>query len=103
MDATTFHNTIVAEFGLQSFSTEEQTQYVDQIGEIVLQGVLIKSLSILNEDQATVLDSMIDQEKSPEEIMQYLQSAIPGFTNLITDEVTQVKKDLATGTAGMVQ
>lgn len=99
MDATTFHNTIVAEFGLQSFSVEEQTQYVDQIGEIVLQGVLIKSLSMLDEDQAAMLDSMIDQEKSPEDIMNYLQTAIPGFTNLVTDEVVQVKKDLATGTA----
>jgi hypothetical protein len=101
MDATTFHNTIVAEFGLQSFSNEEQTQYVDQIGEIVLQGVLIKSLSILDENQATILDSMIDQEKSPEEIMSYLQTSIPGFNNLVIDEVAQVKKDLATGTANI--
>lgn len=102
MDATTFHNTIVTEFGLQSFSTEEQVQYVDQIGEIVLQGVLIKSLSMLDEDQAAMLDNMIDQEKSPEDIMNYLQTAIPGFTNLVTDEVAQVKKDLATGAAGIV-
>ena len=39
MDASTFHNLIVTEFNLKDLPIDEQIEYVDQIGELVLQGV----------------------------------------------------------------
>jgi hypothetical protein len=94
MDATTFHNMIIAEFGLTDFGSEEQSQYIDYIGELVLQGILIQSLSALNDAQAAELETMMDQEKESAEIMQFLQKNIPSFTDMIKNEIINVKKDL---------
>ena len=97
MDASTFHDTLITEFFLGGMSAEEQTSYINQIGELVLQGVLIKALSAMDGDKATELEALIDQGKDQAEIMHFLQSAVPGFPQLITDEIQSVKADLQTG------
>lgn len=102
MDATTFHNTIITEFALGDMTPEEQMTYIDQIGELVVQGVLIKSLSALDADHATQLETLIDEGKSQDEVLQFLHSAIPGFNNLINEEIQSVKLDLQTGTGKVV-
>ncbi len=97
MDAAAFHDMIVKEFQLQNLSLEEQTGYVDQIGELVLQGVIVKALSALDSQHVAELDQYIDSGKSASEIMSYLRSLVPGLNELINDEVLGIKNDLATG------
>jgi len=97
MDASLFHTTLIKEFGLESLSPEEQEDYIDQVGELVLQGVLIKSLSALSPEQALQLEAMIDAGKEQEDILHFLQTSIPSFVNLVQDEVAVVKADLAAG------
>lgn len=94
MDATIFHNMIINEFGLSQFNSDEQTQYIDYIGELVLQGILIKSLTALNDTQAMNLETLIDQEKQPAEILSFLETNIPGFNDMIKAEIMTVKQDL---------
>jgi hypothetical protein len=98
MDASTFRNTLINEFSLQTVSPEEQTSFVDQLGELVLQGVLIKALAALDNDHAGQLESLIDEGKGQEEIIHFLQSSVPGFTELVADEIQAVKMDMQTGT-----
>lgn len=97
MDASTFRSTIIQEFELQNLPTEEQSDYVNQIGELVLQGVVIKSLSAMDTNHAAELDHIIDQGKEIHEIMHYLESSIPGFADLVNDEIQSIKADLKTG------
>jgi hypothetical protein len=94
MDATTFHNMIIAEFGLTDFGSDEQSQYIDYIGELVLQGILIQSLSALDDAHAAELETLMDQETESSEIMQFLQKNVPNFTEMIKTEMLNVKKDL---------
>lgn len=95
MDAATFRELLVKEFNLADLPIDEQTEYVDQIGELVLQGVLIKSLAALDNDQASQLEAFIDSGKEAEEVLEFLRSAIPGFTDLVHDEIKAVQADLA--------
>ena len=97
MDASTFRSTIIEEFELQNLSPDEQSDYVNQIGELVLQGVIIKSLSAMDTNHASELDHIIDQGKEAHEIMHYLESTIPGFADLVRDEIQAIKLDLKTG------
>lgn len=97
MDASTFRSTIIQEFELQNLTPDEQSDYVNQIGELVLQGVVIKSLAAIDTDHAAELDRLLDQGKQPHEIMHYLESTIPGFNDLIQDEIQSIKLDLKTG------
>lgn len=98
MDAQKFHDTLVQEFNLQAYSPQEQTQYIDQLSELVLQGVLLKAFSAISDEQADQMEQSMQQGMSPEQMMQMLQSMIPGFSELVKDEVMQVKRDLATAT-----
>ncbi len=95
MDATTFRELLIKEFSLAELPVDEQTEYVDQLGELVLQGVLIKSLAALDNDQAAQLETFIDSGKEVEEILEFLQSSIPGFIELVNDEIKAVQADLA--------
>ncbi len=95
MDASTFHNLIVTEFNLKDLPIDEQIEYVDQIGELVLQGVLIKSLAALDADQATQLESVVDSGKEATEILAFLEGAIPAFSELVHDEIKAVQADIA--------
>lgn len=95
MDAQQFHDTLVREFNLQAYSPEEQRQYIDQLGDLVLQGVLVKAFSAITDEQADQLEQSLDQGMSPEQMMGMLQSLIPGFSELVSDEVMQIKQDLA--------
>lgn len=98
MDAQTFNETLVKEFNLQAYSPEEQQQYIDQLGELVLQGVLVKAFTAISDEQADQMEQALGQGMQPEQMMQMLQSMIPGFNELVRDEVMQVKTDLANGT-----
>lgn len=98
MDATTFHDLLIKEFNLENLPSDEQSDYIDQIGELVLQGVLIKSLAVLDNDQAAQLESFIESGQEAIGILQFLQSSIPGFENLVHDEIKAVQADLAAST-----
>ncbi len=98
MDAQIFHDTIVKEFNLQAYPPEEQQQYIDQLGELVLQGVLMKSFSAISDEQSEQMEQALGQGMAPEQMMAMLQEMIPGFNELIMDEVIQIKTDLANGT-----
>ena len=95
MDATTFHNLLIKEFSLGDLSIDEQTDYVNQIGELVLQGVLIKSLAALDNEEASQLETFIDSGKESDEVIEFLRSTIPGFVDLVHDEIKVVQTDLA--------
>lgn len=97
MDNQQFHEMLVKEFHLETYSPEEQAQYIDQLGELVLQGVLVKAFSAISDEQADQMDQIMNQNASPEQMMAALQSMIPGFAELVKDEVLQVKTDLETG------
>ena len=94
MDAKTFHNLIISEFGLSQFNSEEQLKYIDYIGELVVQGILIKSLPLLNDTHAVELESLIDTGVEPSEMFTFLASNISGFDGLIQAEIASVKNDL---------
>lgn len=98
MDATTFHDMLVTEFQLHTLPVEEQTSYVDQIGELVLQGVIVKALSALDAQHVADLDRFIDEGKNPGQVMEYLHDIIPGLSDLIHDEVIIIKNELASET-----
>ncbi len=98
MDASTFKTNIIQSFHLESVPAEEQSTYVDQLGELVLQGVLIKSLSALDAQHASELEQMVDMGREPFDILDRLQSLIPGFDDLVRDEITAIQKDIETTT-----
>lgn len=98
MDATTFHDTLVTEFQLDHLTPEEQNAYIDQIGELVLQGVIVKALSVLDAQHVTELDQFIDEGKNPGEVMDYLHEVVPGLSDLIKDEIISIKAELASET-----
>ncbi len=102
MDATTFHDMLIKEFQLEQLTADEQKTYVDQIGELVLQGVIVKALSALDAQHVAELDRFIDEGKTPGEVMDYLHDIVPGLSDLIKDEVIVIKAELATETGIIV-
>jgi len=95
MDITHFRETLVREFGLDTYPPTEQDQYVEQLGELILQGILIKAVSGMDEAQAQELETIVERDGTPEEIFTYLGSTVQNLENLLLEEIAAVQADLA--------
>ena len=86
---------IIKEWGLESLPPEKQVDIADRIGRMIYQAVLVRALDILSEEEQTEFDTLLDKdETTPQEVMAFLQSKIPTFEQLVSEERNNLKQDL---------
>lgn len=86
---------IIEEWGLAALPEEKQAEIVDRVGKMMYQMVLQRALDILTEEEQTELDQLLDKEgTTPETILQFLQSKIPTFEQVVAEERGKLKQDL---------
>jgi hypothetical protein len=87
---------VVKEWGLETMPLEKQADMVDRIGKMIYQAVLVRSLDILSEKEQTEFDLLLDEDATtPQDVLAFLQSKIPTFEQLVLEERTNLKQDLA--------
>ena len=92
---TTVSKEASKEWGLSSLLDSEQTDSSFSIGRILYQALLVRSLDILSEKEEDELDALLDKDSTtPEDVLAYLQSKIPTFERLVTEERLRLKSDL---------
>src|SRR5579872_6118865 len=86
---------IVTEWGLGGLSEQEQIDYVERIGRLIYQAVLVRSLDILSEVEQEEFDLLLDEDTTtPEDVLAFLQKKIPTFNMLLKDEIQKLKADV---------
>jgi hypothetical protein len=85
----------IQEWGLQNRSPEEQADYIERIGRLVYQALLVRSLDLLTDEEQTELDLLLDEEHTTaEDVLVFLASKIPTFEILRKEEIEKIKKDI---------
>ena len=74
---------------LGHLSPEEQDTQLAEIGERVINGVIIKSLYVLGEEDKKALEEMADKGTGHEELFSFLKSKINNLDQVVTEEIQQ--------------
>jgi hypothetical protein len=86
---------IVSEWGLTGMSADEQVNFVERIGRLIYQAILVRSLDILSEVEQEEFDLLLDEDTTtPEDVLAFLQRKIPTFNFLLKDEIQKLKEDV---------
>lgn len=86
---------IIKEWGLQSMPPEKQEEMIERIGRMLYQAILVRSLDILSEKEQDEFDTLLDKnETTPQNVLAFLESKIPTFQTLLSEEKMSLKRDI---------
>lgn len=86
---------IIAEWKLTNLSEQEQIDFVERIGRLIYQAVLVQSLDILSEIEQEELDMLLDEDTTtPEDVLNFLSKKIPTFNLLLKEEIRKLKGEV---------
>ena len=87
-------NNLIAELGLDALPAETQEEIMLKLGTVIYQGILIRAMEVLTDEQKDVLEKKLEAE-GDEALFPFLQKTIPDFDALVEAEVAKIKKDSA--------
>ncbi|MFA5888646.1 MAG: DUF5663 domain-containing protein [Candidatus Paceibacterota bacterium] len=91
----TLSKDIIKEWGLESLTSEKQVEIADRVGKMIYQALLVRALDILSEKEQTEFDLLLDEDATtPQDVLVFLQSKIPTFGQLVSEERQNLKRDL---------
>ncbi len=86
---------IIQEWGLEGMSETAQVDFVDRVGKLLYQAILVRSLDILSEKEEIELDLLLDEDTStPQDVLVFLQSKIKTFDILVAEERDKLKGEV---------
>lgn len=84
---------IVQDFGLYNMDNDEQEKYIEKIGNLLFESVLERSISLLDDNSATEFEHFLtDELQDYQKIISFLQSRVPDFASIVSEEMSRLKK-----------
>lgn len=86
---------LLQELGMDAMSPEEAVAFFDAFGSIVWQRIVLRLNDMLNEEQQDKLDALLANEpENAQAVGTFLTTEVPGFEQMVDEEVAGYKKDL---------
>ena len=82
---------IIVMFGIDKMPEEKREEVINSIGKIIFQGVLIRVLPLLEESDLKEYEKLVENETPPDELMGFFIEKVPGFLEIVNDEVENFK------------
>lgn len=90
-----FQMDLFKELGMEDISSEEREMFLEKIGEVIQQRLLIRFMDELTEDQKTRMEAMLaNPDNDFTDIAQFLASEVANFQQITKEEVANYKKEL---------
>ncbi len=77
---------IITIFGLNKLSPEERVKHMSEIGEMLLEEIVLKGLALLNEKDQQEYDELLKQNPDPSRLLDLFFEKIPNFMEIIETE-----------------
>ena len=90
---TSMRDMIIKTYHLESLPLEDQNKMIDQIASLIFQSVLLRAGAKMSTKDQDKLEQMLDQNAGPEELLKFLQNAIPDFEQLVAEESAKFKQE----------
>lgn len=81
---------IVSKMNLQYASPEMQDKIIEETGFMIYQGALTRTMEILSENDIEKLESLLNANKSPNEIFIFLKNTESNFEEILGEEAEKI-------------
>ena len=91
-----FKKKIVDDFGLSKMDSAEQEKYIERIGNMLFESVVERSVDLLDEGAMTDFENTVNGAGADyQKVIGFLQTRVPGFPTIVSDELTRLKRATA--------
>ena len=90
----TLHDKLIASFDLGEFPPEEQEEILGEMGAIVTEGVLTRTVPMLSDEDGKLYDQLLESDDGVNQVFKFLNDKIPSFKEIVNDEVAMLEKTL---------
>jgi hypothetical protein len=92
--ATILQKNIIKELGLDKLPEKEQEETLLNMGKIIFQSVLIRTMEELDDKGKDEFEKILSEKPNNEEaIMSFLRSKLPNLNKIVDDEVSKFKQE----------
>lgn len=93
-------HTIEKEWGIADLPPDKRDKAVRDLGLMLYQAMLVRSLDILSVKEQEALDELLEVDTTTtEEVLKFLKSKIPTFDLLLREEKEKIKEDVVISVA----
>lgn len=86
--------TIAKKLGFDGLTSEEQEAVLAQAGAVIFQGVLVRALEFMTNNDAKDLAMLVDSGADPETTIAFLRDMVPEFDDILADEVANFQASM---------
>lgn len=84
---------IAKDFGLQEMDSREQERMVEKIGNLLFESVVERAVDEMDEEAMSDFDGILTEGAGDvQKILSFLQSRVPGFNKIVTEEMSRLKR-----------
>lgn len=91
-----FYQDITRELGLENLPEEKREEILLRVGKIIFQGIILKTVDLLSEEEQDDLNILLDQPENENKsinILDFLRSKIASLDEIIATEIINFKKE----------
>lgn len=77
---------IITLFKIKDLFEDKQEETINRIGNIIFQNVLMRVLPMLSEEDLNQYEKLLEENTSPENLMDFLGERVPTFLEIIKEE-----------------
>jgi hypothetical protein len=89
-----FLQQLVTKFDIADYPVEEQHKILDEMSQIIMESTLSRAVPLLPVEAAVEYDKMLENDRGISEIFTFLQLNVPGFDEIVSEEVETLEKML---------
>lgn len=88
-----FNKKIVKDFGLENMDSREQEKMIERIGNLLFESVVERAIDAMDNNAMNDFDEIINEAGNDyQKIISFLKSRVPGFDQVVVDEMSRLKR-----------
>jgi hypothetical protein len=87
--------TLVDLFELDKLPPEKAAEVLSTLGKLIFQGVLIRVLPVLSEDQLAEYDRIVEAEEGPDRLLLFFYETVDDFGEIVQEEAEALRAEAA--------
>lgn len=87
---------IAKDFGLDNMDSREQEGMVEKIGNLLFESVVERAIDVMDEEMMAEFENTVSEAGSDyQKVISFLKSKVPGFNQIVSEELSRLKRATA--------
>jgi hypothetical protein len=87
---------IAKDFGLDNMDSREQEGMVEKIGNLLFESVVERAIDVMDEEMMAEFENTVSEAGSDyQKVIGFLKSKVPGFNQIVSEELSRLKRATA--------